>query len=607
MAAFSQYLLPYADVSWHTEETPYTNEYDDIYWSTSGGLDEKRHVFLEGCRVQERFNQLQSNDSFCIAELGFGFGLNFLLTLKVWRETKSKGQLDFISFEKHLIPLKELEKAASNFGLVEEYELLAPNYPKPIPGPHQITISDDCTLTLVIGDISDHLNHLNAQLDAVYLDGFSPSKNEVMWQGHVLQHLASQMRSGSLAATYSVAGELRRTLQASGLTTEKVSGYGNKRHMLVAERPGQWQPRSFKSLKVGILGAGLTGLFCAAALSKRGHEVTLIDQNGLHGAVRDIHQIAIYPQLSQTPQPYSNLYLRAFHFSIANLPLHQCGRLELLANNEKVTKGQELARQLPTIAEFKQPAECSSLLGFPVEEPGLFVTDAGWLDPSEIHPRCKLKTEKVGAVTRAGSSWRLQFENAKNSFEEVDALIMASGPATFPILEPLNLMPLRGQSLRLQHPSVAPECILSGRKTWFPKNAAGSTTVSGTYSRFDRDTNVRVSDEAELLDAVTPYVKDPNYSSQVGIRSATRDRLPIVGRIPNWTALVEHLASATFEQFTHVEPNLYACLGFGSHGGTLGPYCAELISRMVSGDGMVESMGQIEPIRFALRDGKVPI
>jgi tRNA 5-methylaminomethyl-2-thiouridine biosynthesis bifunctional protein len=604
VSAFSTYLLPYANIVWQSADMPYTSEYEDVYWSRAGGLDEKRCVFLSACQLKPRWAALNKNESFCIAELGFGFGLNFLLTLREWRKRKPKGRLDYISFEKHLVPETELVKAAEAFGLSSELKALLENYPQPIPGPHQIRIDDSCTLTVVVGDAKDHLPNMRAELDAVFLDGFSPSKNPALWQTQLVGQLTKQMRPGGLASTYSVAGELRRTLQAAGLTVEKVPGYGNKRHRLIAQVPGDWQPKMFAQQNVTVLGAGLTGLFCASALQARGHNVTLVDRQGLHGAVRDIQQIAIYPQLSQTPQPYSNLYLRAFHFYLAHRNLHASGRLELLETDSKVKKGIELSKQLAPIVEFKQPDECSALLGFDVQAPGLLVPRAGWLDPATVEAACDLKVETVHSFKQRSDRWRLELEGTSL---DTDTLVLASGPTSFPVLTPFNLMPLRGQSLRLEAPGLSPKCILSSTKTWFPANQNGLSTVSGTYSRFDRDTQTRSDDETELLSAVTDYIESPQFSSQVGIRSATRDRLPIVGKVPNWQALDAHLSSGVVSPFTDYEPNLYACLGFGSHGGTLGPYSAELITRMVSGDALVEPMGQIDPLRFALRDGEVDL
>ena len=78
------YLLSYADVTWQGDTLPFAANYDDIYWSTSGGLAEKQHVFLAGCELHNRWPKLGRYDAFTIAELGFGFGLNFLLTLRDW-------------------------------------------------------------------------------------------------------------------------------------------------------------------------------------------------------------------------------------------------------------------------------------------------------------------------------------------------------------------------------------------------------------------------------------------------------------------------------------------------------------------------------------------
>ena len=50
-------------------------QFDDIYFSPENGLEETRHVFLNGNNLPELWN---NKSHFVIAETGFGTGLNFL-------------------------------------------------------------------------------------------------------------------------------------------------------------------------------------------------------------------------------------------------------------------------------------------------------------------------------------------------------------------------------------------------------------------------------------------------------------------------------------------------------------------------------------------------
>ena len=69
------------------KDTPFSKEFDDIYYSVEDGLKESEYVFLDGNNLDERFSQ---SDNFTIIETGFGTGLNFFATLKLWIKSARK-------------------------------------------------------------------------------------------------------------------------------------------------------------------------------------------------------------------------------------------------------------------------------------------------------------------------------------------------------------------------------------------------------------------------------------------------------------------------------------------------------------------------------------
>ena len=71
----------------------------------------------------------------------------------------------------------------------------------------------------------------------------------------------------------------------------------------------------------------------------------------------------------------------------------------------KVTKGIELSKQLAPIVEFKQPDECSALLGFDVQTPGCSYP-RGLARSGHRGGCCELKVETV-FVRKHGNKWRL--------------------------------------------------------------------------------------------------------------------------------------------------------------------------------------------------------
>ncbi len=73
-------------------------------------------------------------------------------------------------------------------------------------------------------------------VSAIYLDPFSPEVNPEPWQPQVLRRLFCSGRPGARLATYSVAGQFRRDLQAAGFVVTKLPGVG-KKEWTVGERP----------------------------------------------------------------------------------------------------------------------------------------------------------------------------------------------------------------------------------------------------------------------------------------------------------------------------------------------------------------------------------
>lgn len=157
-------------------EVPVSTAFDDPYFSLVGGQAETAHVFLAGNDLPGRFH-----DGFCIAELGFGTGLNFLTALKAWRGAGVPGLLHFTSFEAFPLDPADLSRALAAHGDLPT-ETLADN-------PTRL-VGADFTLTVLIGDARDTLPEWAGKADAWFLDGFSPAKNPELWEASLMQAVA---------------------------------------------------------------------------------------------------------------------------------------------------------------------------------------------------------------------------------------------------------------------------------------------------------------------------------------------------------------------------------------------------------------------------------
>src|SRR5262245_23625587 len=146
-----------ANLQWSDDGSLRSLDFGDIYFQPGQGLEESRYVFLEGNSLPSRFRDCAAG-SFHIAELGFGSGLNFLLTADMFaKEAPAAARLVYVSVEKHPIQRAALEKVYAHFSLPQAPDLLA-QYPPLIEGFHTLSfLNGRVRLVLAFGDIADVL------------------------------------------------------------------------------------------------------------------------------------------------------------------------------------------------------------------------------------------------------------------------------------------------------------------------------------------------------------------------------------------------------------------------------------------------------------------
>ena len=205
---------------------PVSDQFDDPYYSLNGGLDETAHVFLGGNQLPARWDQ-----PLHIAELGFGTGLNLLVTWAAWAQGPMQ-PLRFTSFEAFPMAPADMASALAAFPSLAPYAAGLLDKWQADAGP--VTLAPQLTLEVIVGDARRTLPSWDGQADAWYLDGFSPAKNPALWQPDLIAEVGRHTAPHGTAATYSAAGHVRRSLQDAGFAVDRVAGYGRKRHMTIA-------------------------------------------------------------------------------------------------------------------------------------------------------------------------------------------------------------------------------------------------------------------------------------------------------------------------------------------------------------------------------------
>lgn len=211
--------------------------FDDIYFSLQGGLAEKEYVFIGGTEFSKRLAE-QQEKIFRIVEIGFGTGLNFLLSWRAAEMAETSSIVEYITIEKYPLSVEQLISIYHYFPELQHYvESFLSHYQNVTKeGLYQFALTPKIRLTLFIGDIGNCLPQLNQKVDSWYLDGFSPKKNPEMWSDDLFKRIGEITNKGGYVATYSAASFIRRRLEAQNFTVQKLPGFGHKRHRLQATK-----------------------------------------------------------------------------------------------------------------------------------------------------------------------------------------------------------------------------------------------------------------------------------------------------------------------------------------------------------------------------------
>jgi len=221
----------------HTTEdgslTLYAPTFGEHYHSMHGAVQESEHIYL-GLALRERMSSWQEGDApLRLFEVGFGTGLNALLS---WREAEERHiPLQYYSIEKFPIT-PEIYEALHYEGLGEELEvkdqLLRLHT---APWDEAIELSPFFTLLKLRGDLTTCT--FPERLSVIYYDAFSPESQPELWAEELFQRLGKVACSGAILSTYCAKGEVRRRLQRSGFLVERLPGPPGKREVLRGRIP----------------------------------------------------------------------------------------------------------------------------------------------------------------------------------------------------------------------------------------------------------------------------------------------------------------------------------------------------------------------------------
>lgn len=200
------------------------------YHSIYGAVQESLHVFINAGLIES--NLFDYSGVHKILEVGFGTGLNALLTLI--EADKNKNRIYYTGIE--LDPLTEQEIRQLNYC----EHLNMPQYKSLFKKMHSVEweemfeISEYFSLTKTKCDLPDYSSE--EQYSLIYFDAFAPNAQPELWTKEVFEKMYSLLLPGGLLVTYCSKGDVRRAMIAAGFNVEKLQGPTLKREMLRARK-----------------------------------------------------------------------------------------------------------------------------------------------------------------------------------------------------------------------------------------------------------------------------------------------------------------------------------------------------------------------------------
>ncbi len=504
-------------------DAPRSELFDDVYFSADDGPGETAHVFLDGNNLPARW---QGRDRFVIGETGFGTGLNFLLAWDLFERTADKGAfLDFVSVEKFPLSVEEIRKGLSPWSaLLSPYlDKMLAQYPIRVPGFHRIVFDNRVVLTLIFGDANDVLPEIEANIDAWFLDGFTPAKNPDMWTDKVFTEMARLSNAGATFATFTSAGFVKRGLQAAGFSVEKKKGFGRKRDMLAGFIQGPQSTVARPRRKIAIAGAGLAGCAAAWVLTQYGFDPVLYDPNGIASGASGNPVGIINPRFQAFRDAQSDFYTAAFAQTVRtfsrfdDIGYTRCGSLHLVTDEEKekrFTRSVENWGWHDAHMRYLPKEEASEIAGVTIDKAALYLPDSGQVNPSAL---CRAYAKDIPLI--------------EEKYSGDGPVIMATA-----IAEGLQAHTVRGQItiVKANEKSAALKTNICYGGYMSP-SFTGVHVIGSTFQKWLSDTTVRAEDDRDNLAKMAENIPGIGALEIIGqraaLRAASQDRFPIVGEL----------------------------------------------------------------------------
>jgi len=527
-----------------------SDDYNEFYFHSEDGVGESNFVFVDSNNLKKRF---RSSDQFMIAELGFGTGLNFLNTWKLWlKEKKENSTLNYIGFERQPLSKIQLNEIFKHFKVLGNFpNLLIRKLPLRTTGIHEIFFEvGNVNLTLVY-DNFDYIQKLNFKADTWFFDGFSPSKNKSAWSIELMKKVFQNTKSNGTFSTFTSSSNVQKNLKSVGFKIFKKKGFAQKREMVFgfkhdAVKKIFYNANNIKNHlePVAIIGSGISGCSLAYSLKKRGVKCFLIEKKKLLGDGASGNLVAL--QLPKLTLDNSSLgifslrsyfYSRGLAFNLNCAPLTD-GVLVSPSRDREVIKFEKMLSKSwnkNLFHKYEGDFNFNNKISHLYPKAGI-VDNKKFL--KKLSDKIKLFNNfEVKDVIVDGEEKKII-----NQFGEIlkaKSIIWANGFEMSHKLKNNLIVPVSGQVTYLKENSNTKDIRMNfSYGNFFSQSYSGVHQIGSTFSRenflpSDNNNFKNIENLPNFLKKLFEFSDNNEFKSRLSIRASTKDRLPFFGSLNN--------------------------------------------------------------------------
>ena len=364
-----------------------------------------------------------------------------------------------------------------------------------------------------------------------------------------------------------------------------------------------------------VVGGGVVGASIAYQLAKRGATVTVIDRGEDPGPATPASAGLLLPVAEGARQgpmfEFGRESLRLFDSLVSELRertgvdvgYRRSGLIQVALNEAEVGRlrlrrsWDERAGMSVTWMDRDRAQEVEPALGSTCQA-ALFSADAHQVDAPSLADACLVAAVSLGATVHRGATVdSLLIEGdrvagVRCGLDETRApeVVLANGAWAGSWSESLEcrlpIRPVRGQIVSLRSDHLLPRNIIFNENGYLVRKHDGNIYVGATEEEVGFDSRPTLDGAAGLLQLalrLAPGLSQAAFHTmRVGLRPATPDRLPVIGRLSGWTGV--SVATGHFR-----------------NGVLLAPITGEIIADLIGYGRPRISIDAFDPARFLVR------